>query len=131
VQLDVPVRVEGREVVTQPGSAGFLNAIFDWQGDTLEVAGRSSGKKDLDRPYHPPAAEVRLIPPAQEERLVDVMVQNDAEALTVEPAQGEARGFSERVANAVRMPGPLALDDLHCCRGNRQDPNAQALVDFD
>ena len=58
----------------------------------------------------PPKARFRFA--GTEQDLVDVVVQNRAEAIQVEATQGRAQRLRQGIADAVGMTQALALDDL-------------------
>jgi len=73
---------------------------------------RPPGQEQLDWLQHFAAAKHGTRPAAAEQALVHVVVQDQTEMVEVIARQGAAQFFRQRIADAIRVPCALALDNL-------------------
>jgi hypothetical protein len=96
------------------------------QLDSPEAPRGPSRKEYLDRFDHLPAAEGRPRFTASQQHLIDVVMEDHADVLTIKPAQCLACRFGERIADRVGMTRSLSLDNLMGsgrCGRHRADPD--------
>jgi hypothetical protein len=120
VDAHVPLGIERGQVRAQPRAARLDRERLDRHRHAACLAGRAPGDVDLNRLEHLAAAECRPRRAAPEQRLVDVVMEDQPEALDVEAAEGVAQPLGQRVADRVRMPNPFALGDLERRGGGRR-----------
>jgi hypothetical protein len=101
------------EVLGEPGMDSLERKLRNGHLDALERRYRPARKEDLDRLDHLAAAECWSRRTAAEQDLVQVVMQDEAEALAMQTAEGDAERLGQGIADTVRMAQPLALHDLH------------------
>ena len=116
----VPVGVERRNVRAEPLAARLDGDLVDRNGLAAVVLRRTTREDDLDRLQDLAAAERGPRGAAAEQHLVDVVVEDRAEAPQVFAAQPHAEVLGDRVADRVGMAETLALDDLDLVRRGRE-----------
>ena len=76
------------------------------------LLGGAAGQVDLDWLEHLAAPEPRPGCTTAKEDLVNVVVQDHTDVIKVVTTEAHAHVLRNAVTDGVRVPGPLALDDL-------------------
>ncbi len=116
---EVPAGTDVRQVRRDPGVDRAAHDVFHGQRRPVHREGRAVADDELDRAREltPPEALPTLA--GGEQRLVEVVMQDGAGALEIHAIERERRRLDERVAHAVRMTEPLALDEFRAPPGHR------------
>ena len=110
--LDRKVVVQHLHFILEKIRSAFLRDLLRGDFLALELVGRPAAEHDAQRPQDLAAAEGGLRLAADEQDLVHVVVQDRPEAVEIVPREPPGDGVGYAVAEAVRVPVPLSLDDL-------------------
>ncbi|HVZ20724.1 MAG TPA: hypothetical protein VG871_06660 [Vicinamibacterales bacterium] len=127
--IDVqPARVRLYKMAT-----GLPRDVVHRNGHSAVLERDAARQIDLDGLVNLPAAERRAGPAADQQNLVDVVVQNPAESFEMVSAETDRHCFGDPVADRVRMAEALALDDFDFLRSGREpftraDDEVQAIL---
>ena len=108
--------VELGQRVAQTRTARLGRDRIDRNDLAMPAASRATREVDLDRRGHLARTECRSRRTAAQQDLVDVVMEDGAEAFEVVPAELDADPLGDRIAERVGMPSALALDDLDLAR---------------
>src|SRR5581483_163537 len=105
----------GRNAATNVVARGRGHDLVDVQV-AVRVAGAAANDERGGRD-DAPAAEARLARPGDQQRLVDVEMQDLPERAAVLPSQRDCGRLAHAVGDRVGMTDPLVLADLRGARG--------------
>jgi len=114
IDANVALRIQRVDIGAQPSLRTFNGNILDRNSFSSDLGCCAARQIDIDRAYDLPAAKLCNRAPAPQKGLVDVVVQDVAEAATVFTTESARERLGESVADRIRMAQALSLDDL--CR---------------
>ena len=113
MDLQIFAAIRGAQMFAESLPRRFHRDFVDRHLAILEVAGRASRQIGLDGLPNGSAAEL-------DRRLVDVVMQDESEALEIMTAERVAESFGQGAADHIGMAKAFALDDFDLSRENRR-----------
>ena len=101
------------QVAPQPSTDSCLGDLCHRHLFAQNARRRAAGQKKVHRLQNLAASEGRERASADQQRLVDVVVQYGSEVVQVVARQGAAQLLAEEIADRIRMAEPFTLDDLN------------------
>jgi hypothetical protein len=113
VHTNVQCWVNGMQVAPQPPFDGVMGDLCHQYLFAMNVGRRATGQEKVHRLQDPATGKGRCRATADQQRLVDVVVEHAPKVIEIVARQSAAQLLAEEIANCIRMAEPLAFDDLN------------------